>query len=552
MAIKGPGEVLIHLLHLQPGQTSDPIVCETQQVPLSSDVPYETLSYCWGNLPLEMSILQDGSPKAITLSLSMALRQIRNPNKARTLWVDQLCIDQSNETEKSRQVSVMQDIYRKSANGISWLGELPTELDKPGLGQVILAMMGSPRAKWQGVRWWQRIWTVQEAKLPRASIIQWGQFVISFDIIKRIALKMTQSWDFCQRFNHVFDLGWLLNHFCTPLANLQIHDTTGVLGSLYRWRYRETSEPRDKVFALMGLFPGIPFPSVPFCDYSLSVVDIYKLVTLDLIRQNRGLLPLVGRRGEPRATPNLPSWVLDWMPPKNPAKRSHDYFGNCRRWEFFDCSGGTYVDPVISDSNGLVLQGCKVDEIALVGPVRFVDHRTLTEDEYDNKAREIAGDFRTVFEAWLRTQEPGISYVRSNSVTPLEAFRRTLIGDLVLDGYESDHRASFDEAVSVDAQIDGENLVVHNSLRDMVCSQSFFITRHGYTGIGPPDARIGDEVWVLLCGNFPHVLRPLMTVGATHSDEEGYEHVGDAYVHGIMDGEVIRDDTFYINKVIIY
>lgn len=326
---------------------------------------------------------------------------------------------------------------------------------------------------------------------------------------------------------------------------------------LYRWRNREATEPRDKVFALMGLFSDLPFPSIPFCDYSLPIADLYKLVTFDLIKQNRGLLPLVGRRGEPRTTPGLPSWALDWVQPEDLALRTHDYYGNCRRWEFFNCAVGNYVDPTISDSNGLTLQGCRVDHIVTLAPVQFVDHRGITIEEYNNKTRKIARSFRSVFEAWLQAQGPNTVYVLGSSVEPLDAFRRTLIGDVLLDvdSVEPDHRASYEDAALVDAQLDGEQTIMQHSLGDMVCSQSFFITEAGYFGIGPPNVRIGDEVWVLLCGNYPHVLRPLSggEQRDPDGDQKGFEHIGGAYVHGIMDGEIIKDKYHVrIEEVIIY
>ncbi|KAF2166290.1 hypothetical protein M409DRAFT_23480 [Zasmidium cellare ATCC 36951] len=578
----------IVLLQLYPGEADQPIECSSESVLLSSDISYETLSYCWGQPIRDIAITQDGTPTLITSSLFQALRRLRRPDRARTVWIDQLCIDLSNEAERSTQVSVMQQIYRNAARGIIWLGELPTDADDCGftaedvenafeklalfdperydpsalgetsgdcrekLGRVILSMMGSPHATWKAVRWWRRIWTVQEAQLPPSSILQWGHLTVSFSLLKRIAVQMTRSGEYCTQWRQVFGVGWRINHFCTPLVNLQIHEPTGTLGTLFRWRERETTEPRDKIFALMGFFAEPPLPSIPSCDYSLSVVELYKLVTLDLIRENRGLLPLVGRRGEPRTTPGLPSWVFDWMYPEHPELRSgHTFFGNCRRWEHFACDGGRYIEPTVRGNDGLVLQGCRIDRIAILAPVRYVDHRVVTDEEFDDHAREIGGTFRNVFETWLDSQDPGISYIAGESVSPLDAFRRTLIGDVVLPSDYTDYRASAEDAAAVDEQLNGGSTHVFHSLRDMVTSQSFFITQNGYFGIGPPGARVGDEVWAFLCGNYPHVLRE--NGGSAEVKEGGFVHVGDAYVHGIMDGEVFEDmGRVAVEEVVLY
>ncbi|RMJ01878.1 hypothetical protein CDV36_015599 [Fusarium kuroshium] len=201
----------IGLLRLLPGKPDDEIVCDVRTVPLKSDPTYETLSI-------------------ITESLYLALSRLRLRDRPRTVWIDQLCIDQTNDVEKSLQVSVMRDIYRKASRGLIWLGELPTEeqtgfpethvalvfqrltemiTDLPNagssaegvqprdLGEVILALMGSQWAKWQGVKWWQRIWTIQEAKLPRESDLMWGGYTLSFEILKRAAVGLHRYWDLC-------------------------------------------------------------------------------------------------------------------------------------------------------------------------------------------------------------------------------------------------------------------------------------------------------------------------------------------------------------------
>ena len=62
--------------------------------------------------------------------------------------------------------------------------------------------------------------------------------------------------------------------------------------------------------------------------------------------------------------------------------------------------------------------------------------------------------------------------------------------------------------------------------------RSFVTTEKGYLGIEPSGARKGDVLCVLKGGDVPFVLR---------GKENGYwELVGEAYVHGIMDGSWVR------------
>jgi hypothetical protein len=66
----------------------------------------------------------------------------------------------------------------------------------------------------------------------------------------------------------------------------------------------------------------------------------------------------------------------------------------------------------------------------------------------------------------------------------------------------------------------------------MATGLRFFITEKGYIGVGNPHP--GDEVWVLFGGDKPLLLR---------RDTASTSHwlVGDCFVHGIMDGEVLED-----------
>jgi hypothetical protein len=61
-----------------------------------------------------------------------------------------------------------------------------------------------------------------------------------------------------------------------------------------------------------------------------------------------------------------------------------------------------------------------------------------------------------------------------------------------------------------------------------------FMTSQGYIGLGPGYLAKGDVVCILFGGTVPFILR------AQQSDYGGYRVVGEAYVHGIMDGEYME------------
>ncbi|KAF2722430.1 hypothetical protein K431DRAFT_302549 [Polychaeton citri CBS 116435] len=69
------------------------------------------------------------------------------------------------------------------------------------------------------------------------------------------------------------------------------------------------------------------------------------------------------------------------------------------------------------------------------------------------------------------------------------------------------------------------------SLEKGLIGRAAFATGQGLVGFGPSDARHGDVVVVALGASVPFVLRPT---------KQGFRLVGDAYVDGIMHGEMVR------------
>ena len=57
------------------------------------------------------------------LNLYQALRRLRWFRDPRLIWVDAICINQSDVDEKSQQIPLMGRIYRNAASVLVWLGE---------------------------------------------------------------------------------------------------------------------------------------------------------------------------------------------------------------------------------------------------------------------------------------------------------------------------------------------------------------------------------------------------------------------------------------------
>jgi len=58
-----------------------------------------------------------------------------------------------------------------------------------------------------------------------------------------------------------------------------------------------------------------------------------------------------------------------------------------------------------------------------------------------------------------------------------------------------------------------------------------FLSENGYVGVGPAQMQTGDIAVVILGADLPYILRPV--------DKGRFVLIGDTYVHGAMDGEII-------------
>jgi hypothetical protein len=577
----------IRILDLLPGNEDDDIECDTRVVALSDgELLYEALSYVWGETVVGgKAVRVNGRETEITHNLHAALRQLRHPTRKRALWVDQLCINQWDNDEKAEQVSLMRLIYKRCSQCLIWLDEiieeaagfsiqdannaldficvvaaaryrpitaLPTMLadseESEGARKAFrgMVMHGNP--------WWSRIWTVQEIVLPVSATVLWGPLTIPWETLETAAANICLGGI---PFILINALHWhqdLIGNFMYPVRGLAIsRSMEGPLNLLQRWRYREATDPRDKVYALLGLLPHnhLPFPSIQSCSYNISPALLYSRVTLDLIWLERSLRPLVGFRGEPHVTPDLPTWALDLTRYNYGIKRRPwEWWKHSHRYKVFTSSGNRPLECAsLSNDTVLSLKGVFVDKIVDVGMVLGEE---TWEDLSDGQLIQMILSWELLLDRFIRSRQAGGAYVGGGSWC--DAFWRTMLGDLVMEEFPVRRavnacRLEFHNFLQY--QIRGS---IHESLCDMVVNQAFFITANGYVGIGPPNIQVADEVWVLFGGRVPFVLRP-DGVGVYEPPEavEANERffIGDTYVHGIMDGEAVKDCAVEEKTVLI-
>ena len=104
--------------------------CNLILVSLDDKPNYAALSYSWGD-PRDTQTITIGSCSVpVTRNLYSALKHLQYEKTARVIWVDALCINQSDNEEKGWQVELMREIYQRATFVSIWLGPADSTSDK--------------------------------------------------------------------------------------------------------------------------------------------------------------------------------------------------------------------------------------------------------------------------------------------------------------------------------------------------------------------------------------------------------------------------------------
>jgi hypothetical protein len=579
-------------LDLLPAALDDDVECGIRIINLDENAEYEALSYCWGETRHGKTIEVSGKPITVTTNLYAALRRLRYATTKRTLWVDQLCINQWDIEEKATQVAMMRDIYRKCRHCILWLGEIHYEdcvfdeehteavfdfirllgaLPEPNLAALWRPEMhrsccaiGTPTLFCDGYNgymvrqafaafamygnpWWERIWTLQESALPKSADYVWGSHSVAREDVIRLVQRL--RGDGLASFPPEFQR---LREYYRPLLRSLFYPVHGIIhfrkgddGAMnlcMRWRHRQATDPRDKVYALLGLLPAHSLPSAQPCSYTIPVPTLFSNVTLDLLESERSLLPLVASSELEHRTPELPSWAIDFACSNRIGFRQLKWWNHSHRYRQFKACGDHALQLKVAADNGLIsLTGVFIDEVREVNGVYSV-----LEDESLEHRRVLKAIVSSRKLVERHRQTATMTYIGGGLWS--SAWWRTMIGDLVMDEFpveraKTAHEVDFAKLWQElgDGETDVASNVLYESLCGMIPNHAFFITKTGYIGIGPPNTQSGDQVWVLYGGQVPFILRR-SNLCSIKTESRGMQLIGDAYVHGIMDGEAVPED----------
>lgn len=129
----------IRLLRIHPGNPNEDIRASLVTTNLLEGPPFEALSYVWGDLREHKCLWLNEQAVVITTGLFDAIHTLRSSTSERLIWVDAVCINQTDESEKAHQVGIMDQIYGTAINVTVYLGR-PNKTSEKGMQFLQLFM----------------------------------------------------------------------------------------------------------------------------------------------------------------------------------------------------------------------------------------------------------------------------------------------------------------------------------------------------------------------------------------------------------------------------
>ncbi|KAF5877894.1 putative heterokaryon incompatibility protein [Botrytis fragariae] len=568
----------VRLVHLNPGLFEDPISCSITYMSLKecTESAYEALSYCWGDhrqrkdIKVTVTDLKGHSEyiMSITLSLYSALQRLRPQNGlARVLWADSICINQDDLAERSSQVSLMRDIYRKAQGVVVWLGhgtepmhksimtlttienrykpnesmDLPAS-ELPYLHDPLMENVNGEKHsgmynfvdEWTLYEspWFSRTWVVQEVFNARETTFYCGDNTLNLAMMMRVNKCISSLKDLKLNSSHkaimpsIYDDLFHARFATGSSQSMQ----NGILEVLIKGLDLDATDPRDKIFAMLQFgketqnLELLPLELVP--DYRRSVSEVFSSFTKWWIVKHESLRILSAIHAlDGRA----------WQ--TNKWETTHKYDADQPTWSWWFRGQSNWVVGIL---------GLKTDN-SYRASADTKPNISLISGSKQTSILTLAG-FKIDFIESL------IPYPYFSPPKNLESLHRAYVGifdPLNLIGKWQHQLAPgnmstyvfLDDTARIKAHYAAhQDFSVKNNAVE--CNDpSFFSTPGGLVGLCPSSARVGDIIVVLHGGPVPYVLRELLGPHCTiHQSAKRYEFIGECYLESYMDGRGVQDN----------
>ncbi|RSL91392.1 hypothetical protein CEP51_000329 [Fusarium floridanum] len=503
---------------------------------LDDDPVYDALSYTWG-CPVTVysdasevssaaawaapsfDIICDGKPLSVTANLYAAilswrlqssktgrrycriLKGIKIVHPTRNIWIDQICINQSDLQERNSQVMLMGRIFKQSRLCLVWLGG-DDQFSQTAIATMVKVLnveagtfsklatgnmfetklyhnIGMESIEpWEWITlyaflsrsWFWRSWVVQEAALSRQLSFVCGTTTFTFDHLRYLVhlLDKARCLDFIMVFAQA--LQGHSNTFTKQAEAMMAQDpgtrlyqpnpddqpNDSILKYLYLIRtkvfgfksflYNPTktlgpnhqglshvltpfkttraTDPRDKVYAFLGLAEKLGQPGTLHPAYEKPIAEVFR-DAIKFMLQSSNSLNALGLKEDPlqTKTPGLESWVPDF--------NSHDLMSAIihpvlNLWSVGELAGNTYF--IFGPSGDLEVQGLRIGTACAAR--EFTGIYRLVLDDDPGSFMSLVQDLPEYSNVWIPPLTPSLrSYLEAQDLIPnKEIYDQPLIG----------------------------------------------------------------------------------------------------------------------------
>ncbi|KAH4819945.1 hypothetical protein HBI38_023360 [Parastagonospora nodorum] len=630
---------------------------------------YTALSYNWGDSEADHTIIIQSEIKARPISslqdlvddamaeklsdsrkmlirhnLYDALKELRRASCGKHLfiWVDAICINQNDDTEKQEQVMKMASIYHNSKSVCIWLGTDTTESRVSDRAMQFIprainpnnyqALLSEPEyiPQWASLfellrwSWFSRRWVIQELALARYATVHCGShtinwedfhnaiaiFCASFDVLKGRLREYFRA-HFHQR-NKYLDSAFEIEQFGAKLlvditsdlfrkeSDGQYDSTINLETLVCSLSNFDTSDPRDTINAFLNICKEsnssnkIGHHTLPKPDYSKDLLQVYREFVKYVVDTSKSLniicryWALPERETKTPTTPRLvqlPTWIL--LVDDSAFGRGEEVYHGRKAADSlvglpgasqYNASGSGWLkkDPQVifpedpapiedeilggDGSNHSVHKATLIVTGVAIGIVSFrnqpfadgVIPRDCLEKlgwNFDWKAkavkevpdqlwRTLVADRGPKGQAKPKTyrlacQHCLVSLTRNGHMNIKEVLRKTEDSNYTKDYLERVLAVTWDRSFIEGLPILPEQPSIASEGR-----RSSAGAGKKLVGLGPRKTQEGDIIAILYGCSVPVILRPV-------TGTQDHEFVGEAYIHGKMDGEAISE---YVEK----
>jgi hypothetical protein len=570
---------LIRLFNILPGDAGNAINTQLFIVELGHHPPFEALSYVWGDASNRLSITCNGEIMPVTRNLHNALERLRYPDKIRTFWVDAICINQGNTRERSHHVAFMDIIYKNADAVLVDMGH-----DRDGGGPKVVSLIQDHKvrsfsyssledmpvidatdpivadSRWKGVSkllkqpWFSRAWVIQEVGLGKTVIAVYGQIEFDYhDFIRLLKWVVKCAGHLEAR----YDLTWWYIHLDWYDWSMPPNTTNArdLLVFLYQAKPLNCTDARDHIYAFSGhsLMRSEDGTPIVMPDYDKNVKVLYSEIAKHFLLSGDTRIMASIEHNESSFSEG-PTWAPRW----DISLVLSDFGVLPENWYQFSGSMEDEQEAMIRVyEEHIEVRGVLFDVIRK--SFRFpafhqADNTELPTPQYlkSLKKPNIPKD-PLILDRVLAEVKTGLVNYPSNGQDLIDAFSLAICAGRTTYSYEpaeenmKQHRDNFaaywklrqsalrpgeptDDFNGDPNEGDAEQFVL--DIQQSCQARSFVITEKGYVGLGPWIAKPGDVCCLIPGSRVPFVLREFQ------GRDTCFRLVGEAYLHGLMRGEV--------------